>query len=87
MRLRDLIPGGGADDTGDEPRQWEVSIGGTTEGPYTEQDLVAAIESGQILKAQVRLKGALGWQTLKSHPPFAQALRRAASTQPMRIPR
>jgi hypothetical protein len=88
MDVRNQKPVAGTNDTGEgEPRFWEVSINGTVEGPYEETILIRAIETGQILKAQIRPKGELGWQILKSYPPFAAALRRAAQTQPFSVPR
>jgi hypothetical protein len=87
MDVRDKSPVAGRNDRGEgEPRLWEVSVNGTVEGPYEETNLIRAIESGQILKAQIRPKGELGWQILKSYPPFGAALRRAAQTQPFPVP-
>jgi hypothetical protein len=86
MRLRDQSPGNEAE-VQEQPGPWEISLGGKVDGPYQEEDLISAIESGQILKALVRRAGTAGWRELKSYPPFAAALRRAASTQPLRVPR
>jgi hypothetical protein len=64
-------------------QRWYVAVDDKVLGPHDEEFIVSAIESGQVLKAHIRIVGELKWNDLRSHPPFARALTRAASTAPI----
>jgi len=61
-------------------REWQLAAENFPIGPHDEAFIVAAIERGEILKGQVRRMSEMRWRELSDHPPFAQALRRAADT-------
>jgi hypothetical protein len=60
--------------------KWQLSVEGIPIGPHNEEWILDAIERGDILKGLGRPAGELRWRELKTHPRFAEALRRAAST-------
>jgi hypothetical protein len=62
------------------PCRWQLSAEGFPIGPHDEKWIIEAIERGDILMGLARPAGELRWRKLKEHPPFAEALRRAAST-------
>lgn len=62
------------------PRAWQLAAENFSIGPHDESFIVDAIERGEILKGRVRRMGEMRWQEFGDHPPFAEALRRAADT-------
>lgn len=68
-------------------QRWYLAVDDKVLGPHDEEFIVSAIESGQVLKAHIRIVGELKWQELRSHVAFAKALTRAASTMPIPVRR
>jgi len=68
-------------------QRWYLAVDDKVIGPHDEEFIVSAIESGQVLKAHIRIVGELKWNDLRSHVAFARALTRAASTVPIPVRR
>lgn len=68
----------------EKPHFWQILCEGFPAGPHEEQDLLEAIEKGQLLGGQCRPVGELRWRVLKNEPVFADALKRAARTVTLR---
>ena len=65
------------------PGQWEIMHGDfRIEGPFREEDLLSAIESGEVFWVRIRRVGTEAWQSLTSYESFAAAWRRALRTRP-----
>jgi hypothetical protein len=68
-------------------RKWQISAEGFPPGPHEESAVIAWITNGELLEAYCRPTNELKWRKLKEEPRFAQALRRAATTQSIEVPR
>jgi len=62
---------------------WELHTGDKQGGPYTDAQIIEAIERGLKATVVVRQVGSEEWKSLRTHPPFAMALERvSAASQP-----
>jgi hypothetical protein len=62
--------------------EWELHTGDKQGGPFTEANIVEAIERGLKATVVVRQVGSEEWKSLRTHPPFAMALERVAAGSP-----
>lgn len=64
--------------------RWFIEVPGQISGgPHTEEEILGAIRDG-LTDAWIRPVSEDGWASLSSHPPFAEALARFASTEERR---
>jgi hypothetical protein len=54
---------------------------GAPEGPFPEAQIIAMIQRGEVVQANICPVGQTQWQPISSHPPFAQALAQKAAPQ------
>jgi hypothetical protein len=65
-------------------RRWQLLQDGVPVCTVGEEALMGKIREGEVLCGSVRPIGEAEWRDIKSHPPFASALREAMTTVSLR---